>query len=175
MGWGQCSTPLGGGVGDSGGSGISVPGMTVPLHTIFWTSTPNPGTVFLFPRESAGLTGGLLLPPLLPVTLGALLACSEPQFPPPGRWLPRHPAPTRGQCWPGFGATWRRRNFSASRPRVGNFSPRAAPVPPAPAPLPARSFAAPERPPATCPPTRAWWPLVSQLLLLTLCSLTKNC
>lgn len=115
-----------------GWSGISIPGMTFPLRTIFWTFTPNPGTVFLSPRGSGGLRGGLLLSHLLLVTLGALLAGSEPQFPLPSRRLPRHAAPTRGQCWPGFGAAWHCRNFSASCRRVGNFSPRAAPVPPAP-------------------------------------------
>ena len=46
-----------------------------------------------------------------------------------GHRLQPRAAPTRGQCWPGFGAARRGRNFSGSRSRVGNFSPRAALAP----------------------------------------------
>lgn len=78
--------------------------------------------VFLFLREPAGTRGGLILLHLLPVALhSAPLALSEPQFPLQGRGGPqaghrlqRRAAPTRGQCWPGFDAARRGRNFSAS-------------------------------------------------------------
>ena len=94
---------------------------------------PHPALLSPFPGEPAGLRGGLVLPHPLPATLRRPhLALSEPQFLPEGRGAPsprrplqRRAAPTRGQCWPGFGAAQRGRNFSASGEGVGNFSPRA--------------------------------------------------
>lgn len=94
---------------------------------------PHPTLLSPFPGEPAGLRGGLVLPHPVPATLRRPhLALSEPQFLPEGRGAPsprrplqRRAAPTRGQCWPGFGTAQRGRNFSASGEGVGNFSPRA--------------------------------------------------
>ncbi|XP_007471892.1 PREDICTED: uncharacterized protein LOC103084404 [Lipotes vexillifer] len=78
--------------------------------------------VLIFPEEPAGPGEGLILF----CTFSSWhctthLALSEPQFPrqsrggpQTGHRLQRRAAPTRGQCWPGFGAARRGRNFSAS-------------------------------------------------------------